>query len=217
MNLDPRRTSPGQRMALFGIVASVMFALPAVHVLDDLGAVLAEVRAQASGLDPLRRAVALQRDLQAHRQLSDRVLRGDQTVEPQRAARQIEVDGDLSALDTQLGQMALQRARREVLAMQADWPPLAERVSERRIDAAESLDAHALLIEQTLQLIDLVADANRLQAWVDPGERQLARALTEHLPRWSEAQAQWRAAQQSGAAAALPAIAAQHRQAQARL
>lgn len=207
MSLLPQRTSPGQRLALLGVVASMLFAVPVVRVLDGLDSALDEVRAQASGLDPMRKAVELQRDLHAHRQLSDRMLKGDQTIEPQRVARQADVDAGLVDLDEQLQRLAMPRARHEVALMQADWPPLSQRVQAQRIEPAESHLAHTLLVEQTLQVIDLVTESSRLAVLDAPGGRELARMLGSHLPRWADTAARLDEARHAGDAEAVHRLA----------
>lgn len=166
------------RQAAIGIVGAVMVMLPLVQVLRYQGAEIEALMAHQEGLDPVVRAVQVQHGLLAHGSISHRVLGGEATLEAQRRERQREVDISVDALGTSLSQGPWVRAGSEAAAMRGDWTLLAQRVTDRRIDTRENEHGHRLLIEQSLQVIDLVTDAVvLLPAATDPAHDGLAATL----------------------------------------
>jgi len=101
------------------------------------------------------------------------VLRGRVEVEPERRNRQVVVDVRLAHLKTVVQRKGTIPANEETQALHVDWQSVVERVLARSISGDDSDAAHRLLIEQTLQVMDLVASLSPLLQ--DPN-RQVASA-----------------------------------------
>ncbi len=156
-------SSSRHKLTALGVVAALVVALPLVQVLRYQNAELQAVFDARAGLDPVARAVAVQRGLLAHRDLAAQVLGGRPALEPARRLRQAEVDDRLAALSLALASGAWERALQEAHALYEDWSALSRRVSTHALKAGDSDQAHRLLIEQTLQVIDLVSVATAPQ------------------------------------------------------
>jgi hypothetical protein len=68
-------------------------------------------------------------------------------------------------------------------ALREDWALLARQIQQRQIAAPESDLGHRLLVEQTLQVIDLVADATGLGSHREAGAALLASVMMRSLPQ----------------------------------
>ncbi len=154
---DPRL--PRRRLALLSLAGALMVALPLGQVLRYQNAELQALAEQRAALDPMARAVDVQRALLAHRPLAGAVLSGDKAREPERRRRQAEVDVCMATLGQALSAGSWPLAEREGQALRFDWALLAHQVALRGLAAAQSDDAHRLRVEQVLQIIDLLADA----------------------------------------------------------
>ena len=166
MNLTSRihRLKLRHKFAALGVVAVAMVATPLVQVLRYQTAEIQAALYEQAGLDPVSGAVTLQHALLAHRDIAGLVLRGVLQLEPERTVRQAEVDDRAAALETALFTLKLPRAVGEAQALRQDWVTLVPQVEQRKISAIDSDAAHRLLIEQTLQVIDLVAAASGLDS-----------------------------------------------------
>ena len=152
--LAPLKTRP--RLAALGVVGVALCALPLVQLLRYQGAALDEVRARQQGLEPVAQTVALQRGLVSHRDLAGAVLRGRTEQEPARQDMQQRVDTRALNLQALLDGIGEVRARDEARDLRQDWSALSARVQARQLEATDSDAGHRLLIEQSLQVIDLV-------------------------------------------------------------
>lgn len=152
------------KFAALGVVAVAMVATPLVQVLRYQTAEIQAALYEQAGLDPVSGAVTLQHALLAHRDIAGLVLRGVLQLEPERTVRQAEVDDRAATLETMLFAMKLPRAVGEAQALRQDWVTLVPQVEQRKISAVDSDAAHRLLIEQTLQVLDLVAAASGLDS-----------------------------------------------------
>lgn len=144
------------RVAALGIVAALMVALPLSLLLRRQQTELDQLAARRAVLDPIARSVDAQRSLLQHRDAAGQVLRGQPKLEPQRRVVQGEVDKRLVALAVALDVGPWERVVQESDALRGAWSLLARRVIERSLRADESDDGHGLLIDQTLQIIDLL-------------------------------------------------------------
>jgi len=179
----PTRPTIRLKLAALSTVGVAMVALPLAQVLRYQDAELQAALQQQAALDPVARAVAVQRSLLAHRDLAGDVLRGRFALEPERRARQRDVDEQVVRLAEAPAVQAASQALAESTALRDDWTLLARQVGQRDIPATESDLGHRLLVEQTLQLIDLVADASGLGAGGDAEVAWLASLATHGLPR----------------------------------
>lgn len=133
-----------------------MVALPLSLLMRRQQTELDQLAARRAVLDPIARSVDAQRSLLLHRGAAGRVLRGQSGVEAERRVYQGEVDDRLTALAVALTVGPWERAVQESDALREDWSLLARRFAEHRLTADESDQGHALLVEQTLQVIDLL-------------------------------------------------------------
>lgn len=163
-------------MAALGIVAALMVALPLSLLLRRQQSELDQLAARRAVLDPIARSVDAQRSLLAHRDAAGLVLRGQPTLEPQRRVAQAEVDDRLLALAVALDVGPWERVVQESDTLRGGWSLLARRVIERSLRPDESDDGHGLLIDQTLQIIDLLdlAGSGRSVAQAAPASRARA-------------------------------------------
>lgn len=147
------------KFALVGAVGGALVLLPLGQVLRHQGAELEALAVERALLDPLARAVAVQRGLIHHHDVADRVLRGRHALEGERRLRHAEVDRQLAALQGTLVTGAWLPALRENNALTHDWRTLVQRVAQRQITVADSATGHQLLVQQAVQVMDLVSAA----------------------------------------------------------
>ncbi len=152
-----------RNVAALSLVGATLVALPVVQLLRYQSAELNALTAGRAKLDPVARAVHLQRGLLAHRDIAGQVLGGHPGLEPERKLRQNEVDGRMAAMMVALATGRWDLAIGEADDLHQDWRALTQQVSARSIDPPGSDRAHRLLVEQTLQVIDLVAAAAQIE------------------------------------------------------
>ena len=169
------------RLAALSLFGAAMIALPLGEVLRFQGLELRALGDRRAGLDPVTETVDVQRSLLAHRDLAADVLRGQLALEPERRIRQGQVDDGLATLALTLDAGPWERATQESYALQQDWTLLLPQIAARSLAAADSDRAHRLLLEQTLQVIDLLADATLPRAAADADSQTWTAALA--LPR----------------------------------
>jgi hypothetical protein len=216
---DPRL--PRRRLALLSLVGALMVALPLGQVLRYQGAELQTLAEQRAALDPIARAVDVQRSLLLHRPLASAVLRGQKAQEPERQLRQADVDARMVVLGETLAAGPWPLAAREGEALRFDWALLAHQVATRSLAAPQSDDSHRLRVEQVLQVIDLLADALTPVGAAGEGAAgwQLARRLPHRAAKDAAADGAAWPAQMAAFEGALKAAgsAVDNRQAQAKL
>lgn len=176
----PQRLS--LRFALLAAIGGLMVLLPFGEVLRYQGEEIRELMSERAALDPLSRALQVQRGLLGHDEVASRVLAGRQQLEAERRLRQADVDGALWNLKGTLSSGLWIRALAEADALTDDWRDLARRIHLRQVDSQASHAAHQLLVEQSLQVMDLVSAATA------PGPAQaLGRLLSPALARQTAA------------------------------
>jgi hypothetical protein len=184
-----------QHLAALSVVGALMVALPVLQVLRFQSEQIDALVRHHASLNPMLLAVQVQRGVLAHRDLSAQVLRGRDALEAPRQQRQRQIDQSMLQLVTDLDFMHLALAVREAQTLHDDFATLATQVTERHITAPESDAGHRMLVEQTLQVMDLTQELGDdvTSAWQDADIR-LALALTRELPR-----AAWQLGQAGGA------------------
>ncbi len=148
--------SPRNRFMAFSAVGVAMVCLPLWQVLQYQQSDLSQLAAERALLDPVSRAVHVQFGLLAHRQVAAQMLQGQQQLEPARQAVQVGVDEHLLSLSQDLTQGLWSNALAETRDLTRDWQALARQVKARALTAPQSEEAHALRIEQAVQVVDLV-------------------------------------------------------------
>ncbi len=152
-----------RNVAALSLVGATLVALPVVQLLRYQSAELDALASGRAKLDPVASAVHLQRGLLAHRDIAGQVLGGHPALEPERRLRQNEVDGRMAAMVLALATGRWDLAIGEADDLHQDWRLLTQQVTARSIDPPGSDRAHRLLVEQTLQVIDLVAAAVQIE------------------------------------------------------
>jgi hypothetical protein len=172
------------RLAALSVLGALVVALPLGQVLRYQSAEMEMLAAQRAGLNPVTRTVDVQRGLIAHRATAAQVLGGDTRMEPERRVRQAEVDERLAFLAVALTTGPWDRAVRESDALRDDWLLLARDLMAGRVTVFDSEQAHRLLVEQTLQVLDLLADASTPRALRQGGDgTAMAWSAALALPR----------------------------------
>jgi hypothetical protein len=160
---------PRLKLLLAATLAAASISLPLTPVWRSTDAEIEALAAERALLDPLTRAQALQRSLLGHADVAARVLRGRGALEGERKLRQHSVDADLVALQATLSAGLWTRALDETHGMAQDWRSLAWHVAQRSIGSTSAWNAHQLLVEQTVLVMDIVSAA------VQPGDAVLLR------------------------------------------
>lgn len=140
----------------FSAVGVAMVCLPLWQVLQYQQSDMTQLAAERALLDPVSRAVHVQFGLLAHRQVAAQLLQGQQQLEPARQAVQAGVDEHLLSLSQDLVKGLWSNALAETRDLTRDWQALARQVKARALTAPQSDEAHALRIEQAVQVVDLV-------------------------------------------------------------
>nr|HMS80538.1 nitrate- and nitrite sensing domain-containing protein [Burkholderiaceae bacterium] len=153
------RLGLARKFALLGAIALVVVgALLALHVRDSLST-LRTVGRELDGLEPSRALLDVVRLAQQHRGLTSTVLGGKADAEPDRAARQAEVDAAMQRFDAIVAREVDDARTREDWSKVSDaWRTLSGAVAGRRIAAADSLARHTALIAAQIELHDRVVD-----------------------------------------------------------
>ena len=136
-----------------------MVLLPLGEVIRHQAQDIQLLTAERAMLDPLSQAVAVQRGLLSHSDLCQRLLAGRTQLEPERKLRQAVVDTALWDLKSTLSAGLWVPALGEAGQLTLDWRNLIHRLQSRSLDIKSSHAEHRLLIEQTLQVMDLVTAA----------------------------------------------------------
>jgi hypothetical protein len=119
-------------------------------------ALVAALISQRALLDPLTRAVTLQRSLLGHGDVASRLLAGRTALEDERRLRQHTVDADLVGLQATLAAGLWTRALGEAHALAQGWRSLSWQVAQGAIGQPACQEAHLVLVEQVVQVMDLV-------------------------------------------------------------
>lgn len=149
-------TRSSWRSAALGAVGGLMVLLPLSGVMRHQAQEFRVLSAERALLDPLSQAVSVQRGLLSHSELCQRLLAGRAPLEPERKLRQAVVDTALWDLKNTLAAGLWVTALAEASQLSLDWRGLTHRIETRALDIRTSQTDHRLLIEQTLQVMDLV-------------------------------------------------------------
>jgi hypothetical protein len=175
------------KLAALSVIGVTMCLLPLWQVLRYQALEIDAARRAEGGPDPALLAVTLQRGLLGHRDITAQVLGGLGELEMERRQRQATVTLGMAEVGQAVQRRGPLPAMDEVQSMRSDWVDLVRRVVLRELSADESNAAHRLLVEQTLQIIDLVADSSTLLTDSDPAIARLTHALAGPLPRFTVA------------------------------
>jgi hypothetical protein len=178
---SPAPLRPRLKLLLAAALAAGSILLPLSPVWRHAGDEIDALTAERALLDPLARAVAVQRSLLGHGDVAARVLRGRSALEAERRLRQHAVEADLLGLQATLSAGLWTRALGEAHALTQDWRTLSWQVAQRTIAEARSREGHQLLIEQAVLVMDLVSSAAPADAALRLALRSPDRAALEAL------------------------------------
>ncbi|NDY91457.1 methyl-accepting chemotaxis protein [Ideonella livida] len=178
-----------QKFALLGALGAFMCAVPLTLVVKTQTEFLTVAQDEDAGLDPLRVAFKLLQQWQLHRGLSALALGGDASVEAERRNRAAAAQGHLAELGRQLQGLGYREALSLHGELSRQWEQLAAQVEGRNVATQDSFARHSELVQRLFTLIEQVADASGLS--LDPVAESYftMTALTDHLPRLTEAAA----------------------------
>jgi hypothetical protein len=183
-DLDPApQLRSRHRFFAFSAVGVAMVCVPLAQVLQYQNNDLQQLKSERALLDPVSQAVTTQHSLLNHRDLAGQVLMGRTQFEGERQFAQGDVNLQMASLAGVLTGGAWTFALAEARTLTEDWNGLAADVTQRRISAPQSFDAHALRLEQTLQVIDLVSVSQVPAEGQLPATRTAFAASARLLPR----------------------------------
>lgn len=178
---SPAPLQPRLKLLLAAALAAGSILLPLAPVWRLAGDEIDALTAERALLDPLARAVAVQRSLLGHADVASRVLRGRHALEAERRLRQHAVEADLLGLQATLSAGLWTRALGEAHALTQDWRTLSWQVAQRTIAEARSREGHQLLVEQAVLVMDLVSSAGPADAALRLALRHPDRAALEGM------------------------------------
>lgn len=206
----PSSSLPRLKLVLAALLASLSILLPLTPVWRHTGQEIETLKAERALLDPLSRALSVQRSLLGHADVAARVLGGRSGLETERRLRQHAVEADLVALQATLSAGLWTLALGEANALAQDWRQLSWQVAHRSIDPVLCAQGHRLLVEQAVQVMDLVSSQAPARSPVQVALRapSLARLEAVVFERQLAVQARLAEAQQSRAQALAAGLAA---------
>ncbi|MBK6909207.1 MAG: CZB domain-containing protein [Rhodocyclaceae bacterium] len=147
------------KMALLGLLALVLFAIPTYLAQQTLQAGIAVAQLERDGMAPMRDLLGAVKVMQEHRGLSARVLGGDAAAASARSAKQGEVSAALNkASATFAAGIAGSPLEKVWQDIQSDWKMLAGEVGAGSISPPDAFSRHTQLVAASLDLLDLMAD-----------------------------------------------------------
>lgn len=181
-----------QKFSAIGAIAAVMCAVPLVQLVDYKNSEISVALAEDAGLDPVRESLALQVQLMAHRELSDRLLAGDALAETERRSRAADVNGHLAKIEKLVVKLGHKQAIEQARAVRAEWATLGQQIDSGKLTPEAALAAHHALVSRNIEFLEAVADESGLS--LDPVAETyfIQTVLADHLPNLMEATARTR-------------------------
>lgn len=166
MNTLLNRLFLWQKFVLLSILGVLLLAAPLVLYINESQKVIDSATLDAKGIAPIRAVLKVVLFAQQHRGLSAMVLAGNDAVEPQRAAKQKEVDDAFVAAASTIGNIADNTGNATVVNLLREskdaWTPLAGKVAQRSLPGPQSFAQHTALITQLLKINELLIDHFKL-------------------------------------------------------
>ncbi len=186
--------SLARKLALLGAMAATMCAIPSALLIRNMESTAAATQAELAGLEPSRALLKLMRLTQQHRGLSASVLGGRAEVEPERAAKQAEVDQALRSFDTMLKAGTRDaHITTDWQRAQTEWQALGPAVAGKTADGAQSYLRHTALVAMQIELHERLADHFGLTLDPDAPTYHLVIGTLQLMPRLTEVLGQARA------------------------
>ena len=183
----------GQKLTVLMALAMVLLFLPLMSFINTTQEAIGVARMEQSGIAPLINLMRVIQFTQQHRGLTANVLGGNQGIQAQRAAKEIEVHKAIDAMSIEV--KSIQNKKLQAFWSEAvgKWNTLAEAVAAGSTPGKESIAAHTALVAQWLVIVDLVADHFGLSLDPQADSYHLMVASVLHLPNLAEVLGQTRA------------------------
>ena len=174
---------------IVGVLALPIAALMFVQYQQQNDA-QAQAESEADGLEYVASVIPFLREVQVHRGLVQRYLNGDVNSGDNMKQTAAAADAALAALTAVDGKFGGDLGTESLVQfLNTEWP----RVRDLRTSASESNDAHTTLIEEGIfELLSTVTIQSELALDPDIDSRSVILALTDSLPRLTEALSQMR-------------------------
>ena len=175
-----------KKFALLAMLALMLAGVPSAFYALGAMRTIAQARAEAAGMPPLRAVLKLERLIQQHRGLSSLLL-GSNIPQPARQTKQAEVDAALREVDASLASDHHLPGVPELWqTTQRGCAPLAPKVASGGISAEESFAQHTALIKALMELVGLLGHHHGLWLDHDADNHYLIVAALQDLPRLAE-------------------------------
>ncbi len=147
-----------RKFAVMGIVALFAVLVLLFNLYQQLQAVVSTTTQERAGLSQIQPINQLVAELQQHRGLSSGILNGNAALEPRRAERQKTVAAALERVEAVLDPALRQDQSWQDL--RAGWQEIVQ--DGLSLTASENLRQHTALVQKSMDLMLLVADASTL-------------------------------------------------------
>jgi methyl-accepting chemotaxis protein len=175
------------RFALLGAISIVLTLIPTVLYVTTAMQAMQVARLEARGIPPVRAVLKAIQVTQQHRGLSALVLGGNAAAQPQRVAKQDEVDSAYKLLSGHIDASGSDPALKSAWSKaQSDWKNLRDKLAGGGITGAQSFEAHSILIEGLLRTLDLLSDFYGLSLDPELDSYQLIQSVVYALPALTE-------------------------------
>ena len=175
-----------QKLALMGAVFMLPLAIVSYKMISSIDALGVEfTRQEVRGIEYYTPALALMKDLQLHRDLSNASLKGDASFTPQIARARTDIEADVKQLDD------VDRRLDGTLHTTKEWTAVRAACSDLlgktpSLSADESFARHSRLIADVIELVAAVGDASNLNQDPDIDRAHLIKMLTSEGPELGE-------------------------------
>lgn len=178
------------KLALIVVVLALPIAALLVVQYQQRTDEQSQANAEADGLDYVSAIIPFLREVQVHRGLVQRVLSGDEFSRDNMVRTAAAADSALAAINELNARHGRDfKTTSLVQFLNAEWP----KVKETQVSAFESNEAHTRLIQQGIfPLLSTVSIESKLVLDPDLDSRSVIVALTDSLPRLTEALSQSR-------------------------
>jgi methyl-accepting chemotaxis protein len=182
-----------QKFLLLGVFALAAVLFPFYRYIGQAESEVQFARDEQAGISPIVAIAKLVQSVQQHRGLSANMLGGVAGAAQLRTQKEAEIGQLFAQADRLVAAEDFARMRDDWAGIRKDWKSLADSVSQRRIDARASNQAHAEFIERLLLAIEQIADLSKLS--LDPAAHTyfLMNSFTVQLPKLTENLGQARA------------------------
>ncbi|MCC7081047.1 MAG: methyl-accepting chemotaxis protein, partial [Burkholderiales bacterium] len=182
------------KFSILGVLGALLVAASLVPYVRQSMQDIAVASREQSGIEPVKQLLRVVQLVQQHRGLSSVALGGDSGAEPQRAAKQQEIERAFADLDRSLAALRIDAGVSGAVRKTAgQWQSLVGSVANRSISGKESYVQHTALVADYLLVLDGMLDDFALSLHPEEQGYHLIMAVLVHLPNLTETLGQLRA------------------------